>query len=190
MALNLKLVIIGGPNGAGKSTFAYQYEKECGIEYLAADELAGEIANKKLKNIELQAGKLFFRRLQDYLKTKKSVIIESTLSGLGLKKILEKFKKSGYSIKIVFIFLDSVEFCKNRIEIRAKKGGHKVPSKDVERRFYRSIKNFWTTYRFVADSWQILYNGKERPIEAAFNEENSILVADEEYYQIFMDLIS
>lgn len=146
--------------------------------------------NKKIKGVELQAGKEFFRRLEVYLNTGKSVIIESTLSGMGLLNNIRRFRENGFSISIVFIFLESVEMCKNRIKIRVKKGGHNIPASDVERRFSRSIINFWKQYRFIADSWQILYNGRERPVEVAFDEEEKFLIVDEGYFSIFKGLLS
>jgi predicted ABC-type ATPase len=121
-----KLVIVGGPNGVGKTTFAYQFREESGIDYLGADAIATEIKGEKGGNIDVLAGKEFFRRLTSYFDKNQSVIIESTLSGLGLAKQIVKFKEKGYLIHIVFVFLDDVQLCKKRIQFRVKKGGHNV----------------------------------------------------------------
>lgn len=179
-----QLVIVGGANGTGKSTFAYQYRDEYKLEYLGADDIANE-----LKSSELRAGKVFFNRLEEYIEKKKSVIIESTLSGTGLIKRIKKFKEAGFFVTIVYVFLESAVLCKKRIKIRVKKGGHDVPPLDVERRFNRSINNFWNYYRYEADSWQILYNGNERPLEVAFDEKENIVICDEEYFSKFRGLL-
>ena len=77
----------------------------------------------------------FFKRLNEYLKHNKSVIIESTLSGTGLSRILTEYKSNGYAIHVVYVFMDEVELCKHRISARVKKGGHNVPEKkDIEQR--------------------------------------------------------
>jgi predicted ABC-type ATPase len=185
MKKDKRLIIVGGPNGSGKTTFAKQYAKEHGIEYLGADEIVNELKKEKVKNIELQAGKIFFKRLEEYLKKPKSVIIESTLSGIGLLNKINIFKENGFSVSILFVFIDTVELCKKRIRIRVKKGGHNVLNEDIERRFSRSIHNFWYKYRFIADSWQIIYNGKDRPIEVAFDEEDNYLIIDNDYFNRF-----
>ncbi len=184
MAKKPQLVIVSGPNGVGKSTIAYQYAHEHSIDYLGADDIAAELDGNEIK-----AGKVFFKRLDDYYKRNKSVIIESTLSGTGLLKRIEKFRKNGYTITIVFVFLESVTLCKRRIRIRVKKGGHDIPAADIERRFSRSINNFWKKYRLIADEWQILYNSGARPVEVAFNEKNCYVIQDEDFYKKFQGLL-
>lgn len=183
------LVIVGGANGVGKTTFAYQYRDDFGITYLGADEIAAEIIKNNCKgNIELKAGREFFKRLDLFLKKGKSVIIESTLSGMGLARKIEKFRTAGYSIHLIYVFLTDSELCKKRISVRIKKGGHDVPDLDVERRFFRSIKNFWKRYKGLADTWQVFYNGFERPVEVAINEKNEEMILDTSLYQKLKDI--
>ncbi len=184
MAKKPEIVIVGGPNGVGKTTIAIQYANEHGLEYLGTDLLVSELDLN-----EIQAGKEFFKRLEQYLQTRKSVVIESTLSGTGLLKRIEKFREKGYTVIILFVFLDSIQLCKRRIKIRVKKGGHNVPSVDVERRFTRSIRNFWKKYRFITDSWQLYYNGSNRPIEVAFNEGKSYLIIDKGFFNKFKECV-
>ena len=74
------------PNGVGKTTFAYQYKEEFGIDYLGADAIAEEIKDGKYGNIDVLAGKEFFRRIDAYFIKNQSLIIESTLSGMGLAR--------------------------------------------------------------------------------------------------------
>jgi predicted ABC-type ATPase len=187
--MSKKIIIVGGANGVGKTTFAYQYRDEYKIDYLGADEIAAEIDKKETdENIELKAGKIFFRRLEEYLKAGKSIIIESTLSGTGLSRQIEKFKQNGFSIHLVYVFLDDDSLCIKRVSARVKKGGHNVPKKDIERRFQRSISNFRKIYLPLADTWQIVYNGLKRPLEIAIGDKNSEQVMDEEYFRKLMDL--
>lgn len=187
--MSKKIIIVGGANGVGKTTFAYQYRDEYKIDYLGADEIAAGIDNKENENIELKAGKIFFKRLEGYLNTGKSVIIESTLSGKGLSRQLEKFKEKGFSIHLVYVFLEDFSLCKKRISGRVKKGGHNVPEKDIERRFYRSFINFRKIYLPLADTWHILYNGLKRPLEISIGDKESEMIMDEEYYKKLMELL-
>jgi predicted ABC-type ATPase len=182
-----EIVVAGGANGVGKTTFAYQYRDEHGIEYLGADEIADQIAQTEGRN-EIEAGKEFFRRLEGYLHRNQSVIIESTLSGLGLINRLKRFKAKGYSVHIIYVFLDSPLICKRRIQARVKKGGHDVPSADIERRYWRSLKNFRLDYLPLADTWQLLYNGLKRPVEVAVGESGKTLIVDEDYYRTFQEI--
>lgn len=184
-----QLLIVGGANGTGKTTFAYQYRDESGIDYLGADEIADSLPQSGgARSTAVAAGRLFFRRLEEYLRNDRSVIIESTLSGLGLAQRLPLFREQGYEIRMVYVFLKHADACKRRIRIRVHKGGHAVPSADVERRFSRSLRNFGRVYQPLADRWQILYNGLKRPVEVAYGEEGQTVVVDEEYYRTFLEI--
>lgn len=68
-------------------------------------------------------------------------------------------------------------------------GGHDIPAKDIERRFLKSIHNFYHQYSTLADYSQCLYNENEQPVIVfeAFNGE--ISVSDEHYYQVFSELV-
>lgn len=107
-----------------------------------------------------------------------SFILESTLSGKYLLKLFNRLKREDYEITIIFVFLESVSESINRIKVRVKKGGHHIPDEDVERRFFRSIHNFWNIYRFQCDEWQLFYNGKNTFEQIAFGYNLEITVID------------
>ena len=60
---------------------------------------------------------------------------------------------------IVYIFVDTVGTCLERLKARVCNGGHPVPEEDVKRRFLRSRENFWYKYRWESDQWMIYFNG-------------------------------
>jgi predicted ABC-type ATPase len=51
-----------------------------------------------------------------------------------------------------------------RIAARVKQGGHGVPRADVFRRFTRSLKNFESHYRLLADQWTVYDNSGVKPV--------------------------
>jgi predicted ABC-type ATPase len=182
------VVIVGGANGVGKTTFAYQYKNEYEIDYLCTDDIVKELSLLSKGNVELRAGKEFFGRLENYYRLNKSVIIESTLSGLGLAKKIKQFKSNGYLVHIIYIFLDNVALCKNRVSLRVQKGGHNIPTVEIERRYQRSLTNFQKIYVPLADTWQLFYNGFERPLEVAVGEHRQTMILDDEFYRIFKEI--
>ncbi|TAE75154.1 MAG: hypothetical protein EAZ85_02985 [Bacteroidetes bacterium] len=178
-----ELIIIAGANGSGKTTFSVEILGRTGYTFLNADEIEKELAVSKL-----EAGKEFFRRLETLLVAEQSFVLESTLSGNYLVKIIETAKKSGYSIKIIYVFLENPQSCIQRIKLRVKLGGHFVPNDDVIRRYYRSKANFWHTYKDLADEWVIIYNSTDKePQRVAIGTGKNFVVELENLFHDFIN---
>jgi predicted ABC-type ATPase len=185
-----ELVIIAGPNGSGKTTFAKEYLQVVDHKYLSADDIAYELNPKNPSAVRLKAGKEFFHRFEQHIGNRNNLLIESTLSGKSLTRIIEQVKETGdYFVIIVFIFLDNEQLCIERVETRVEKGGHYVPEEDIIRRFGRSLINFWYNYRFLADQWQLYYNTEDSFQEVTHQGEDDIYIYDEPLLDYFKDLI-
>lgn len=182
--MNKSLIIIAGGNGVGKTTFSKEFLLE-NEEYafLNADEIAKEIGGSKIS-----AGKLFFKRLQEAITKEKSLLIESTLSGIYLTRFIKLLRERNYEIVIIFLFADSPEILIERIKIRVKKGGHFVPDDDVRRRLIRGKSNFWNIYRNLADSWSLVYNSEGRFYDVALGEDAEISIFDTNLYEKFLNI--
>lgn len=176
-----ELLIIAGPNGSGKTTFAKAFLKEKKFEFLNADEIAKE---KKTKTI-IAAGKEYFKRMELLKSSNKNIVIESTLSGLFIKNLIAQFRKKNYSIKLIFVMLNSPEICIQRIKHRVLSGGHHVPDEDVIRRYHRGINNFWKDYRLLADDWRLINNTESGFELAAIGERTKFEIAHNTYFEIF-----
>jgi len=152
------LYIVAGPNGSGKTTLARELTEAENLDFLNADDIARSINSQDVSKAYMQAGREFFKKLNEFLVAKKSVVMETTLSGKYHNRLIETFKISGYEIKLYFVFLDNPQICIQRIKNRVSKGGHNVPDDDVIRRFFRSKQNFMALKRNVS-YWELHYNG-------------------------------
>ncbi|MCU0427763.1 MAG: zeta toxin family protein [Candidatus Kapabacteria bacterium] len=155
------LVLVGGANGSGKTTLARQIAELNNLPFVNADETARNINPHNVHEARFQAGREVLQEVERLREQKTSFVYESTLAGLSLRKILERFKSDGYEISLVYVYLDSAEICIERIKSRVAMGGHFVPDDEVRRRYDRSKQNFLNVYKPLADRWHLYRN----PIE-------------------------
>ena len=108
--------IIGGVDGCGKSSLA-------GILQAERFDLGTVLDGDRPSTIDecLEKGISFTQ--------------ETTLSGARTERTIRRAKERGYTIRLYYIGLDTMEESLGRIRNRMAKGGHDIPKKDVKRRF-------------------------------------------------------
>ena len=108
--------IIGGVNGCGKSSLTGALKAE-------RSDLGTVLDGDRPSTIDecLEKGVSFTQ--------------ETTLSGARTERTIRRAKDLGYTIRLYYIGLDTVEESLGRIQNRVAKGGHNIPREDVERRF-------------------------------------------------------
>ncbi len=180
------LYILAGANGSGKSTIASELLPAENIVYVNADDIARELCPADMAAVRIQAGKELHARMDKLFSAGQSFALESTLSGVGHIKTIEKAHRLGYQVVIIYTFVDNPADCIGRIQMRVKNGGHPVPAEDVIRRFTRSKQNFWNTYKDLADAWVLYYNGGDDIIPVAEQAQGkAIVIFAENLYTMF-----
>lgn len=161
-----RCLIIAGPNGAGKTTFARQFLTEAqGIRHFVnADLIASGLSPLHPELAARAAGRLLLSELDRLIRTQGSFALESTLSGRTYVDLLQRMKRAGYRVEMVFLRLESTELAIKRVAHRVKQGGHHVPEVDVRRRYERGWPNFEALYRPLADAWAVYENSGPVPI--------------------------
>ena len=134
---------------------------------------------------KFNAGKIFLRRIEELLNQKQDLILETTMSGKYLIKIIRKAKDSGYSIDIFYLYLEDVTDNIARVQNRVFNGGHDIPRDDIIRRYYRSRKLFYDLYRGLADRWFLFFNADDEFEEVANFADDELTVLHERYYNDF-----
>ncbi|MBK8846823.1 MAG: zeta toxin family protein [Bacteroidetes bacterium] len=154
------LYIIAGCNGAGKTTASFTILPEiidC-KEFVNADEIAKGLSPFQPEKVAFEAGRIMLKRIDELLKSNENFAFETTLSTRSYKSKIREAKDKGYTITLLFFWLQNVELAKERVKIRVSEGGHNIESEIIERRYYRGIKNLFEIYLPIADGTLIFDN--------------------------------
>jgi predicted ABC-type ATPase len=176
--------IIAGPNGAGKTTFATKFLPEyvkC-PNFVNADLIARGLSPFSPGAVTIKAGKLVLEQIHYFANKGVDFAFETTLAGKLYVNLLKSLKAKGYNICLFFLWVPNTDLAVSRIKNRVAQGGHDVPTKDVLRRFNRSISNFFRLYQPFLDSWILFDNSGAVPILIAEKKKVKITIVDESLY--------
>ena len=144
-------------------------------EFVNADEIARGLSPFQPEAVSFQAGRIMLHRIKELLKEGKDFAFETTLSTKSYVPFITHAKELGYTIVLIYFWLESVDLAKNRVVERVKGGGHSIPEATIERRYYRGLRNFFKLYQSLSDSWIMYDNSKELPTPLA--KGNGIIIS-------------
>lgn len=127
-----KYTIIGGVNGVGKSSLTGVLKSrmnDLGV-IIDVDRLAVQHGGDPLAG-----GKAALAKINDCLDKGICFTQETTLAGKRTEQTARAARERGYSIRLYYVGLDTLQDSLSRIANRVSKGGHDIPAKDVQRRF-------------------------------------------------------
>ena len=154
------LYIIAGPNGAGKTTASMNILPgllDC-KEFVNADEIAKGLSPFKPEEMAIQAGKLMLERIANLLSRRISFAIETTLATRSYQKLVGKAQSMGYSVQLLFFWLESPEMACQRVAKRVSEGGHNIPMNVIYRRYWLGLHNLFKIFIPIVDYWAIYDN--------------------------------
>ena len=155
-----KLYIISGCNGSGKTTASYTLLPEmweCKY-FVNSDEFAKGLSPFDPDKASLSAGRFMVKRINYLLERKEDFCIETTLSSRTLMNTIETAREYGYTITILFFWIDNVELAIKRVAARVTSGGHNVPEPTIRRRYRSGLRHFFEDYMPVSDRWMLADN--------------------------------
>lgn len=184
------LYIIAGCNGAGKTTASFTILPEilkC-REFVNADSIAAALSPFNVESVAFEAGRIMLQRIQRLMEDKEDFAFETTLSTRSYVSFIQKARKYGYKITLLYFWLKSPDIAKQRVAKRVSQGGHNIPDEVVERRYYRGISNLLNLYIPIVDKWTVFDNMNVGPTIMArgtMNDDNMIL--NSELWNIFLN---
>ena len=182
---NKNLYIIAGYNGAGKTTASFTILPEileC-KEFVNADEIAKGLSPFQPDKVAVESGRIMINRINDLLKEGISFAFETTLASKSYKNKIVLAKSKGYSVTLLFFWLQTIELAKDRVAIRVLEGGHDIPKSVIERRYVNGIKNLFSIYLPIVDDVMIFDNSQIKSQLIASKSNNSqLLIHDVQKY--------
>jgi predicted ABC-type ATPase len=93
------------------------------------------------------------RRLRQLAGQRADFAFETALATRSFAPWIAELRRGGYSFHLVFLWLSSSELAKGRVAGRVRLGGHDIPAEVIERRYHAGLRNFFSLYRELADTW-------------------------------------
>lgn len=179
--------IIGGCNGAGKTTASFTILPEilnC-KEFVNADEIAKGLSPFQPEKVAFESGRIMLERINVLLQSDESFAFETTLATRTYKQKLIDAAANGFSIKLLFFWLPSIEMAIDRVAIRVSEGGHNIPSDIIARRYQRGIENLFKIYLPLCNEWAVLDNSDKIPELIAEGTQSKVFVKKQEMWNLF-----
>lgn len=157
-----KMYILAGCNGAGKTTASYTLLPElfdC-HEFVNSDEFAKSLSPFDPSAASVSASRYMLMRIHYLLDRYADFCVETTLATRSLLGIIQQAKSQGYTVKLLYFWLNSPEMAIARVKDRVEAGGHNIPEDVVRRRYKMGLKYFFSTYIPVCDQWILADNSR------------------------------
>ena len=145
------LFIVAGPNGSGKSLFSATITQVTGEVFDGDKHLAAlkksfpEIGSDVL--LDRVNDGLFAEAKSEAISKKEDFAFETNFVADDPLFSMRQFRDAGYEVHLIFMGMNSIDECIQRVLLRVKKGGHKVPEASIVHNYKTGFKNLYKHYR-------------------------------------------
>lgn len=186
------LFIIAGCNGAGKTTASFTVLPELlnVKEFVNADEIARGLSPFQPETVAIEAGKIMLRRIDELISTGQDFAFETTLSTRSFVNLCHEAQQVGYSVNLIFFWLDSIDLAIERVKQRVSEGGHNIPAETIKRRYASGLRNFVNLYQNEVDYWLLIDNSKtELEVIAEGKKQSKLTIHNDEKWNRINDYV-
>lgn len=155
-----RLYIISGCNGAGKTTASYTLLPEmleCS-QFVNSDEFAKGLAPFSPERASIKASRYMVMKIRYLFQRKEDFAIETTLATRTLLNTIRQARDEGYTVTLLYFWLNSPDLAVTRVKARVEAGGHNIPEETVRRRYSMGLRYFFEDYAPICDRWILADN--------------------------------
>lgn len=181
-----RLFILSGCNGSGKTTASYSLLPEmleC-TEFVNSDEFAKSLSPFDPSQASVSASRYMLMKIRYLLSRRANFSIETTLATRSLLGIIQQAKTLGYSVTVIYFWIDSPEKAIERVRKRVASGGHHIPDDVVRRRYKMGLSYLFSTYIPICDRWMLADNTISPFTVVAEGTANETFIRDEDKFKI------
>jgi predicted ABC-type ATPase len=122
---------------------------------------------------------------------KKDFAFETTLATRHYVRLINMSQLKGYSVTLVFFWLNSPQLAIERVKTRVMAGGHNIQKDVVLRRYNAGISNLSNLYLPICNYWFIFDNSEPsiKPIAEGSKKEILKIYNQDIYNQIVRSLL-
>ena len=156
---------------------------ECS-EFVNSDEFAKGLSPFNPEKASIQASRYMILKVRYLLQRQLDFGIETTLATRTLLKTVRLAQASGYSVTLLYFWLNSPELAIERVAARVETGGHNIPEDTIRRRYRVGLDYFFHDYAPLCDRW-ILADNSQIPFRviAEGSKTDILSIKDEVTYE-------
>ena len=154
-----QFLVVAGANGSGKSTSAPAV-LPASVPYINADEIAKSLPGHAGPARDVRAGRLLLAEWRRLGAQRADFALETTLASRVLSARAARLQEAGYQFHLMFFWLSSPDLAVARVAERVRRGGHGIPAATILRRYQVGLKNFFSLYLPMADTWRVFDNSR------------------------------
>ena len=130
-------------------------------EFVNADEIAKGLSPFQPESVSFQAGRIMIERIDELLNSGADFAFETTLTTLSYLNTIKIAKERGYSVTLLYFWLNDVNLAIERVKTRVSEGGHNIPEETIRRRYFRGIYNLTNKFISLCDYWIVINNSSQ-----------------------------
>ncbi|WP_017741702.1 zeta toxin family protein [Scytonema hofmannii] len=108
----------------------------------------------------IEAGRLMIQRLRSLSDSGRDFAFETTLAAKTFAQFIVNCRAKGYTINLIYFWLQSPDLAVERVARRIASGGHSIPEDVIRRRYERGRKNLVSLYLPLWDRWIVYDNSR------------------------------
>ena len=129
-------------------------------EFVNSDEFAKGLSPFDPSKASIQASRYMLLKIRYLLKKQSDFAVETTLATRTLLKTVRMAQAAGYSVTLLYFWLNSPELAIERVKARVESGGHNIPEETIRRRYKVGIDYFFHDYAPICERWILADNSQ------------------------------